>query len=162
MQPDYLERFRLAQDSDDDGIAEALHELRTSGKRSHWIWYVFPQLAGLGSSHMARAFGLDGVQEASSYFRDPTLRSRLTEATAAVLARLNEGWPLTRVMGSEIDALKLVSSLTLFEGIAAQFGGEHLRFASLAGEVLQRAEAQGYPRCAFTLKSLEGVTARTG
>lgn len=162
MQPNYLERFRLAQDSDDDGVAEALHELRTTGKRSHWIWYVFPQLAGLGSSHMARAFGLDGVAEALAYFRDPTLRSRLTEATAAVLARLNEGLRLTRVMGSEIDALKLVSSLTLFEGVAMMLGGEHERFAALASEVLQRAEAQGYPRCAFTLKALAGETARTG
>ncbi|HET9932692.1 MAG TPA: DUF1810 family protein [Polyangiaceae bacterium] len=155
MTPDRLDRFRLAQDSDDDGFAEALHELRTTGKRSHWIWYIFPQLAGLGSSSMARAFGLDGIAEATVYFRDPILRERLLDATAAVSERLDQGMPLTRVMGSEIDSLKLVSSLTLFEAIAAKAGPEHERLAKLAGHVLERAEAQGYPRCSFTSKALE-------
>lgn len=151
-----LERFRAAQDSELDGFSRALSELRTTGKQSHWIWYIFPQLAGLGTSALAQRFGLAGVDEATAYFLDPSLRSRLVECTRAVASGLEAGRHLTRVMGSDIDALKLVSSLTLFEGIAARLGPEYQSFVELSKGVLARAEAQGYPRCRFTRRALEG------
>jgi uncharacterized protein (DUF1810 family) len=152
-----LDRFRKAQDSVGSGFAAALAELQTTGKQSHWIWYVFPQLTGLGSSSAARMFAISGESEARDYLRDEVLRARLLMASEAVLDRLNDGLPLRRVMGSEIDVLKLVSSLTLFERVAEGFGASELECAKLravATEVLKHAEAQGYPRCAFTLAAL--------
>jgi len=113
-----LRRFHAAQERAEEGFEAALCELRGTGKRGHWIWYVFPQLAGLGGSSMAREYAIQGRDEALGYLHDPVLRSRLLEATRAVKDRLGEGWPLERVMGSHIDCVKLVSSLTLFEWAA--------------------------------------------
>lgn len=112
------------------GFAAALAELQTTGKQSHWIWYVFPQLTGLGSSSAARMFSISGESEARDYLRDEVLRARLLMASEAVLDRLNDGLPLRRVMGSEIDVLKLVSSLTLFERVAQGFGASELECAN--------------------------------
>src|SRR5262245_45334987 len=114
-----LDRFKRAQEGP-GGFAAALAELEAGRKRSHWIWYVFPQLAGLGQSAMAVRYGLQGVAEARAYLVDPELRDRLLRVTNAVLAQLqHESAPaLADVMGSEIDALKLVSSMTLFREVA--------------------------------------------
>lgn len=142
-----LNRFLEAQDT--GSYEQALAELRAGRKRSHWIWYVFPQLRGLGSSPAAVHYGLDGVTEAESYLAHPVLRERLERAVEAVHAHRAERLDL--VMGSHIDALKLVSSLTLFERVAA---GTTL--ARQATEILAAAEAQGFPRCAFTLQRLGG------
>jgi uncharacterized protein (DUF1810 family) len=85
---------------------------------------VFPQLAGLGRSSTAVYFGLDGADEAVAYVRDDTLGERLVTAAAAVRGHVTGEQPLRldRLMGSEIDALKLVSSMTLFGGIARRPG----------------------------------------
>lgn len=139
-----LNRFLEAGDHE-----QALAELRAGRKRSHWIWYVFPQLRGLGSSPAAVHYGLDGVAEAEAFLAHPVLRERLERAVEAVHAWRGERLDL--VMGSHIDALKLVSSLTLFERVAA---GTTL--ARQAGEILAAAEVQGFPRCAFTLQRLGG------
>jgi len=151
-----LDRFRKAQDSGD--LDAALSELRSGRKRGHWIWYVFPQLKGLGRSGMSVHFGLDGSAEAAAYLDDPVLRTRLIDAARVVHLRVREhGTRLDVLMGSEIDALKLVSSLTLFERVArgrlvskADAALEEL--VTLAAEILATAEAQGYPRCRFTLE----------
>jgi uncharacterized protein (DUF1810 family) len=105
-----LERFVGAQD--DGGTYEAaLAELRSGRKRSHWMWFVFPQVAGLGSSPLAQRFAISGLEEARAYLAHPVLGPRLVEA-ARVLTGLPGGDPVA-VFGS-VDALKLRSSMTLF------------------------------------------------
>jgi uncharacterized protein (DUF1810 family) len=143
------------------GFATALAELRAGRKRSHWIWYVFPQLAGLGQSSTAVYFGIAGADEAAAYLRDDTLGERLVEASAAVRSHLTgkDRVRLETLMGSGIDALKLVSSMTLFEMTAKRmFATEpRPRFATMAehaAAILTVAASQGYPRCAFTEASL--------
>jgi uncharacterized protein (DUF1810 family) len=148
-----LQRFKDAQDRGGT-FGEALAELRAGQKTSHWIWYVFPQLRGLGSSGMAQRFGLDGIPEAEAYLAADVLRARLCEAIAAVheqLRRRDAG--IETLMGSQIDALKLVSSLTLFAPLAraASAGAPNLEaLATQAEAILAAAAVQGYPRCAFT------------
>jgi uncharacterized protein (DUF1810 family) len=160
-----LQRFRLAQDSRHDGFETALAELRAGGKRSHWIWYVFPQLAGLGQSSMARQYGIAEAEEAAAYLRDDVLGERLATAAAVVREHLARPQPpaLETLMGSGIDALKLVSSLTLFEAVARGLAADdpRPRFSALArdaGAILTAAERQGYPRCKYTLERLAVAT----
>ena len=69
------------------GFEAALHEIQAGGKRGHWIWYVFPQLAGLGSSGLSHTFAIADKHEAAEFLRDPKLRSRLHTITAAVAAQ---------------------------------------------------------------------------
>ena len=83
-----LTRFKRAQERNPGGFSTALSELEAGQKRSHWIWYIFPQLAGLGHSEMAVAYGLHGVAEAIVYLRDPELRQRLLVLTDIVIAQL--------------------------------------------------------------------------
>ena len=78
-----LERFKTAQESPGSGFDTALAEIRAGRKRSHWIWYIFPQLAGLGGSARSKTFAIEGEGEAEEYLRDPLLRARLLEITAA-------------------------------------------------------------------------------
>jgi len=111
-----LDRFVAAQEPVYD---EALAELRRGEKRSHWMWFVFPQLAGLGRSPTAQHFGLAGPDEAADYLAHPLLGVRLRDCTAALL-ELPQDDPAA-VLGA-VDALKLRSSMTLF----AQVGDEPL------------------------------------
>jgi uncharacterized protein (DUF1810 family) len=115
-----LERFKIAQDSPRSGFATALAELRSGRKTSHWIWYVFPQLAGLGRSWTAQKYAIRDLDEAIEYLRDAELRDRLARATAVVAGQLGAGTPLADLMGGTLDAMKLVSSLTLFEIAAGE------------------------------------------
>ncbi len=122
------------------------------------FWYVFPQLAGLGSSEMARHFGVGGRAEADAYLRDDVLGQRLVDAIEIVADHMCGPTPprLEDLMGSRVDALKLVSSLTLFEAAATDVQARECpdgiaRIAALAGQILAVAETQGYPRCAHTL-----------
>jgi len=105
-----LERFVSAQ----DGVGTydaALCELRAGRKTSHWMWFVFPQLAGLGRSATAQRYALSDLAEARAYLAHPVLGPRLREVTSAV-AVLDDADP-AQVLGS-VDALKLRSSMTLF------------------------------------------------
>lgn len=154
-----LDRFRQAQDAPRSGFAVALRELEAGRKTSHWIWYVFPQLAGLGQSPTAVYYALAGAKEAVDYLRDQVLGERLVQASAVVAAHLAgaKGRPvnLEELMGSEIDAVKLVSSMTLFAHVAGapHTGDPPARFAAMAGHantILTIAAAQGYRRCAYT------------
>jgi uncharacterized protein (DUF1810 family) len=142
-----LQRFTQAQDA--GGYAQAIAELTAGAKRSHWIWYIFPQLAGLGSSPMAEMYGLRGVEEAEAYLRDPVLHERLLSAMNAV-RRHSTG--LRILMGSQIDALKLVSSMTLFREIARRGKDDEVREA--ADAILSAAGKQGFPECEFTKREL--------
>jgi uncharacterized protein (DUF1810 family) len=145
-----LDRFVHAQDT--GAYAQAIAELHAGAKRSHWIWFVFPQLAGLGSSPMARLYGLQGTDEATAYLRHPVLRQRLLDAMGAV--RAQPSTPIRTLMGSEIDALKLVSSMTLFRDVGKRVGDREIE--SAADEILARAEAEGFSACAFTLRACAG------
>jgi uncharacterized protein (DUF1810 family) len=103
-----LQRFRAAQDP---VYATVIGEIRAGDKRSHWMWFIFPQLAGLGRSATAERYGIAGRAEARAYLDDPVLGARLRECTAEV-AKLGHqmfGFP---------DDLKLRSSMTLFARVA--------------------------------------------
>lgn len=93
----------------------ALAELRAGQKRSHWMWFIFPQIAGLGRSPMAQRFALSGLDEARHYLADPLLGARLREVTLAVLGHPDRS--LAGMFGSP-DDLKWVSSMTLFHRAA--------------------------------------------
>ena len=105
-----LQRFVDAQ----DGIYDtALAELRDASKRSHWMWFIFPQLAGLGRSSTAQFYGITSLHEARAYLEQPVLGNRLAECVQAIL-------PWAGRRGAEqifgpVDAMKLRSSLTLFD-----------------------------------------------
>ena len=112
-----LERFVEAQAP---AYAAALGELREGRKRTHWMWFVFPQLRGLGASAMAWRYGLESKAEAADYLAHPLLGPRLRECTEAVNA--HRGRSAEAIFGP-VDAVKLRSSMTLFElaGGAPQF-----------------------------------------
>jgi uncharacterized protein (DUF1810 family) len=110
--PHDLGRFVAAQ----AGVyAAALAELRAGRKRSHWMWFVFPQVAGLGSSAMARRYAIAGVAEARAYLGHPVLGPRLVECAEALIAI--EERSAREIMGSP-DDLKLRSCATLFARVA--------------------------------------------
>ena len=109
-----LEQFVRAQ----DGVYEqALRELRAGAKRGHWMWFVFPQVAGLGHSPMAQRYAVSGLDEARAYLAHPVLGPRLIESARALLEL--PGDDPERVLGS-VDALKLRSSMTLFARAAPE------------------------------------------
>lgn len=91
----------------------ALGEMRAGRKRSHWIWYVFLQVKGLGRSYNARYYALDGVEEARQFLNDEELGGRLREITEVVLE--HRDIDVEDLMNGEIDAIKLRSSMTLFD-----------------------------------------------
>jgi uncharacterized protein (DUF1810 family) len=153
-----LERFHQAQAAHGVGYDTALAEIRRGRKSSHWIWYIFPQIDGLGSSSAARAYALRDLAEASAYLRDPLLRARYEEIAGAVGEQLARGHALEELMGGRTDALKFVSSLTLFRAAARSLAREDSTFNSLAqlcDSVLAQTVAQGYPPCAHTLGRLD-------
>jgi uncharacterized protein (DUF1810 family) len=105
-----LERFVEAQDADGT-YGYALAELRAGHKRSHWMWFVFPQLAGLGRSPMAQRYAISSLDEARAYLAHPVLGPRLLEASGALLAVPHRS--AEEILGG-VDAMKLRSSMTLF------------------------------------------------
>jgi uncharacterized protein (DUF1810 family) len=123
---DALERFVSAQDARGTYDA-ALAELRAGRKTSHWMWFVFPQLAGLGLSEMSRRYAIASLDEARAYLAHPVLGPRLQESARALLGL--DGRTATEILGP-VDALKLRSSLTLFARAAPE--------DPLFGEVLDR------------------------
>ncbi|MDQ6654958.1 MAG: DUF1810 domain-containing protein [Verrucomicrobiota bacterium] len=154
-----LRRFHEAQESRFGGYETALAEIRGGAKRSHWIWYIFPQLQGLGRSSAAQAYAIRDFSEACEYLRDPTLRARYAEIAAAVQEQLAAGVELRELMGSSIDALKLVSSVTLFRAAAESFGHNDVALRSLAitcAAIRDQASLQGFPPCQKTLAELAG------
>lgn len=107
-----LERFVAAQEGVYDG---ALRELRQGRKSGHWIWFIFPQLVGLGRSELSRFYGIESIDEACAYLEHPLLGPRLRECVEAVLAA--PGATAEETFGS-IDARKVRSSMTLFHRAA--------------------------------------------
>jgi uncharacterized protein (DUF1810 family) len=104
------EELRRFVDAQDGVIERALDELEAGRKRTHWMWFVFPQLRGLGRSEMAHRYGIDGLAEAQAYLAHAELGPRLLRAVDAVVAAPGSA---AEILG-EIDAKKLRSSATLF------------------------------------------------
>lgn len=132
-----LQRFIEAQN---DSYDQALKEIRNGRKLTHWIWYIFPQMKGLGFSYNSEYYGIASLQEAKDYLENELLRKRLFEITESLL--MYKGKDIESIMG-DIDALKLKSSMTLFD--AVQPGG-------VFGEVLD--EFYGGERCRRTLEKI--------
>lgn len=135
-----LDRFLDAQSSAFD---LALSELRHGLKEGHWMWFVFPQLAALGRSGTAKFYGIDGADEAEAYLRHPVLGPRLRQSVEAILAWSGKR-SADQIFGA-LDAMKLRSSLTLFDavepngifasGLSAFFHKPDLRTLALLNEV---------------------------
>ena len=107
-----LERFVQAQEL---MYLMALDEVRNGRKRGHWVWYIFPQLKGLGMSENSQYYGINGIEEARAYLTHPVLGARLREITAAFLSL--EGESAEGVFG-HLDAMKVCSCMTLFNEVS--------------------------------------------
>ncbi len=156
-----LDRFKRVQENRHAGFESALAEIESGAKSGHWIWYILPQLDGLGSSFQAQTYAIEDRAEAIAYLRDPVLAGRYLTIAKAVAEHVRRGVRLGGLFGSRIDTLKLVSSLTLFGQVAHQLddageGEPYGEIARLADEILSAAEREGYPRCRFTLHALAG------
>lgn len=132
-----LKRFIEAQN---DSYDQALKEIRNGRKLTHWIWYIFPQMKGLGFSYNSEYYGITSLQEARDYLENELLRKRLFEITESLL--MHKGKDIESIMG-DIDALKLKSSMTLFDAVQP---------GSIFGEVLD--EFYGGERCRRTLEKI--------
>ncbi|MBQ2378962.1 MAG: DUF1810 domain-containing protein [Akkermansia sp.] len=135
-----LARFIEAQELPYGGYEQALQEIREGRKRSHWVWYIFPQLRGLGYSFNANFYGIVDCDEAARYLQHPVLGTRLREITCALLQ--HRGTEAEDILGS-IDAQKVCSCMTLFDAISPN---------ELFAEVLAAFYASN--RCECTLKML--------
>ncbi len=110
--PYNLARFVRAQSSDYEKV---IGELSVGRKRSHWIWYIFPQVQGLGRSSMAMEYAIGSREEAIAYFKHELLGPRLIECSGALLP--HKETPISKIMGCP-DDLKLCSSMTLFDAVS--------------------------------------------
>lgn len=125
--PYNLQRFVIAQA---ETYAAALAEIRAGRKTSHWMWYIFPQIAGLGRSAMAKFYAISGADEARAYLDHPLLGERLCECTEALNAL--HGPDAEAIFGGT-DAMKLESSLTLFDAVSQAAGPFDLCLARYFG-----------------------------
>jgi uncharacterized protein (DUF1810 family) len=129
--PHDLQRFVTAQDQ--GGTYErALAELRAGRKTSHWMWFVFPQIAGLGQSATSRRYAIESLEEARAYLDHPVLGPRLVECAQALLA--HEGLSAEEIMGG-IDGVKLRSSMTLFSRVGETEAFEQVLERYFGGEL---------------------------
>lgn len=106
-------------DAQDPVYAQVMSELRNGRKESHWMWYIFPQIAGLGPSIMSQRFALTSLEEAQTYLDHPVLGPRLLECTHAMLP--HEGLSARTILGFP-DDMKFRSSMTLFDKAATEKG----------------------------------------
>jgi len=111
-----LERFVLAQERE---YGTALKELEDGQKKSHWIWYIFPQLETLGYSERAKFYGLADLEEARAYMDHPMLGPRYLKCVSALMR--HEDSPIEETMSGKVDARKLRSSLTLMQAAGGGF-----------------------------------------
>lgn len=105
-----LNRFLGAQES---FYADALKEIKRGYKESHWIWFIFPQMRGLGRSPMAENYGIKSIEEARAYLEEPILKKRLIEISSALLKHKGKSTAY-EILGT-LDAIKVRSSMTLFD-----------------------------------------------
>ena len=107
-----IDRFVKAQKYE---YSTALKEIKKGQKTSHWIWYIFPQIKGLGQSSISKKYGLEGIEEAREYLSNPVLRNHLYEISNELLKHKDKD--INTIMGSNIDAVKLKSCMTLFNEV---------------------------------------------
>lgn len=133
FEDDFAEELEMFVEAQDTVWADVLAELSAGQKTSHWMWFVFPQLAELGRSHMAQLYGIEDLAEATAYLNHKKLRNRLVEVSRLMLT--HQGTDAVQILGP-IDAKKLRSSMTLFAAVPgapaqmqqvldAFYGGEH-------------------------------------
>lgn len=115
MEQKGVERFLKAQNATYYGYMQALEEVKNGRKMSHWIWFVFPQMKGLGHSRMSEFYGIENRDEAEDYLLNYTLNDRIHEISNALLQHI--GTPVNKIFGG-IDALKVRSSMTLFDALS--------------------------------------------
>ena len=127
-----VSRFKKAQSHT---YETALSEIRAGEKQSHWMWFIFPQLEGLGFSEIAQYYGIKGIAEARAYLADDLLRTHLVEISQALLAL--DSNDATAVMGYP-DDLKLKSSMTLFLLVAKDGGERYAKEAEVFKGVLEK------------------------
>ena len=132
-----LTRFVFAHEEKYDS---ALLELETGQKTSHWMWYIFPQMIGLGTSEMSIKYAITDESEAIGYLQNSLLFDHLAAVTKAIhrhVVVMNER--VLYILGSDIDVIKLKSSLRLFSPLAKQLGDQKFsEFIQHADEVLRR------------------------
>jgi uncharacterized protein (DUF1810 family) len=150
-----LERFIDAQNDD---FVRALGEIEAGRKRSHWMWYVFPQVAGLGASSMSKRYAIESVAEAEGYLAHPILGARYRQIVDAVWHQVVErGTTIRDLFGSPDDA-KLMSSLGLFAGVARRLDNpppDVVTFVARSEEILHAGDARGLARCTTTQRWLD-------
>lgn len=137
-----LDRFVKAQDSAWGSYSEALKEIKEGHKRGHWIWYVFPQIKGLGHSHNSEFYGISGKEEAKAYLQHPVLGLRLREITKVLLECNN---PSAYIILGFPDVMKVQSCMTLFDLVSPN---------DIFNDVLDKYY-EG-KRCEKTMRRLEG------
>ena len=159
-----LTRFHEAQQKISGGYAQALKEISAGKKTSHWVWYIFPQLNTIGQSTIAVFYGINDFEEACDYLRDPVLFKHYIEMVTLVEQHLKAGIPLETLMGSETDALKLVSSLTLFGEVASVLSSDEKELnkdfktlKSSCDNIFTIIAQKGHYRCEKTLSYLKSA-----
>ncbi|WP_122074470.1 DUF1810 domain-containing protein [Pseudophaeobacter sp. EL27] len=119
FEDDFAEELEMFVEAQDTVWTEVLAELTAGKKAGHWMWFVFPQLAELGQSHMAQLYGIEDLSEASAYLGHEVLRARLIEVSELMLT--HQGQDPAAVLGAT-DAKKLCSSMTLFAAVPSAPG----------------------------------------
>ena len=148
-----LERFHDGYRRDHD---QALAEINGGRKRSHWMWFIFPQVSGLGTSPTAVHYAIRDRSEAEAFLRDPVLGPGYRALVDAVWQQVIGAGVTLRGLFGRPDDQKLVSSLTLFAGVASQLGDDWATTVAKANEILDQVEPEGLPRCATTQRFLDG------
>lgn len=157
-----LQRFHEAQTTN-NSFETARKEIQDGRKRSHWIWYIFPQLRSSWTiSDTAKKYAIADFEEALAFFNDTTLFERYQIMVGLVLQQLNTpGVCVVVLMGGDVDALKLASSLTLFEAVSARLSqsatdDKFVVFKGLCDAIFKVIEPQGFGRCKNTLEKING------
>ncbi|MCD9147035.1 DUF1810 domain-containing protein [Pseudophaeobacter flagellatus] len=114
FEDDFEEELEMFVEAQDTVWSDVLAELSAGKKTGHWMWFVFPQLAELGQSHMAQLYGIEDLAEATAYLGHDTLRARLVEVSQLMLS--HQGQEAASILGAT-DAKKLRSSMTLFAAV---------------------------------------------
>ena len=146
-----LGRFRDGYRRD---FERALSEISRGRKRSHWMWFMFPQVSGLGSSPTAAHYAIASRAEAEAFLADPALGPSYRQLVDAVWEQVVTNRVTIRHLFGRPDDQKLVSSLTLFAAVAGALGDEWATTVTKADEILDVAGEQGLPRCAATQRFL--------
>lgn len=139
---------------------EALAEINGGRKTSHWMWFIFPQVAGLGTSPTASHYAIRDLAEADAFVLDPVIGPLYRTLVDAVWRQVVGSGVSLRTLFGPPDDHKLVSSLTLFAGVASQLG-ECAATVAQANEILDHANTQGLARCATTERFVVGGDARS-